>query len=37
MCYNEQTNVQMSSHVPPPITWFIFQTIIDCLKPVVFA
>jgi hypothetical protein len=37
MCYNRQTNVQMSSHVSPPITWFICQTIIDCLSLVVSA
>jgi hypothetical protein len=37
MRYNMQTNVQMFGHVPPPITWFICQTIDDCLSHVVFA
>ncbi len=36
MCYNRQINVRMSSHVLPHVTWFICQTIIDCLNLVVF-
>jgi hypothetical protein len=35
MCYNKQTNVQVSSCVPPPITWFICQIIVDYLNLVV--
>jgi hypothetical protein len=30
--YDKQTNVQVSNHIPPPIIWFICQTIIDCLS-----
>jgi hypothetical protein len=37
MCYNIQTNVQMFARVPPPITWFICQTIVDYLNHVIFA
>ncbi len=37
MCYNSQTNVRLSSHVPFLMTWFIRQTIVDCLSLSVFA
>ncbi len=35
MCYSKQTNVQVSSCIPPPITWFICQIIINYLSLVV--
>jgi hypothetical protein len=36
MCYNKQINVQMCGRVLALITWFICQTIVDCLNLVVF-
>jgi hypothetical protein len=35
MCYSKQINVRMSGHVPPPITWFICQILVDCLSPII--
>ncbi len=35
MCYSRKTNVRMSGHVLPPITWFICQTIVECLSPII--
>jgi hypothetical protein len=37
MCYSKQINVQVSSCVPPPITWFIYQIIIDYLSLVIYT
>ncbi len=36
MCYNNQTNVRLSSCISSPITWFICQTIVDCLSLIVY-
>ncbi len=32
MCYNRQTTIRVSGRVPPPITWFICQTMVDYLN-----
>jgi hypothetical protein len=36
-CYNKHITMKVTSHVPPPLTWQFFQTIIDRLSPIVFA
>jgi len=35
--YNKQTVVRIIDLVPPPLTWQIFQIIVDYLSPVVFT
>jgi hypothetical protein len=35
LCYNKQTVVKIISWVLPPLTWQIFQTIVNCLSPIV--
>jgi hypothetical protein len=35
MCYNKQTTIQIFDWVPPPIIWFICQTIVNYLNLVI--
>jgi len=35
MCYSRQITIQVSNQVPPPITWFICQTMVDYLNHVI--
>jgi len=37
MCYSRQTAIRISDQVPPPITWFICQTMVDYLNHVISA
>jgi hypothetical protein len=36
-CYNKQTTMRVIGQTLPPLTWQIFQTIVDCFSPIVFA
>jgi len=36
-CYNKQTTTRVIGQTPPPLTWQIFQTIIDYFFPIMFA
>jgi hypothetical protein len=37
LCYNQQTRVRVTSHVPPPLTWHIYQIIVDVLFLIITA
>ncbi len=37
LCYSQQTIVKVTGHVPPPLTWHIFQIIIDVFSSIVSA
>jgi len=37
LCYSQQTVVRVTSGVPPPLIWHIFQIIIDVLSSIVSA
>jgi hypothetical protein len=36
-CYSKQIVVRVISQMSPPLTWHIFQIMVDCLSPIVFA
>ncbi len=35
LCYNRQTIMRITDCVPPPLTWHIFQIIVDVLSSIV--
>jgi len=37
LCYNWHDTLRMTPRIPPPLTWHVFQNIVDSLGPVVFA
>ncbi len=36
-CYNKQIVMRVIGQMPPLLTWHIFQIVVDCLSPIVFA
>jgi hypothetical protein len=35
VCYNKQTIMRVINQMPPPLTWHIYQIIVDCFFPIV--
>ncbi len=36
-CYSKHTTMRITSQVLPPLTWHIFQIVVNCLPPIVSA
>jgi hypothetical protein len=37
LCHNKQSLVKMTTRVPPPLTWHIYQIVVDCFFLIVIT
>jgi hypothetical protein len=37
LCYSKQNAMTVIGQMPPPLTWHIFQIVVDYLSPIIFA